>query len=149
MRLLFSCGSCEICRDTLRCRLRRAPIASRTKLNAGAVRGSGKLTRGVDESETGSANFFARNLAALARGCDFGQREGGVSRQRWCAEPRKARLCGAYCDASEGFTVGVDVSRLRLREWQCGGAGERRLLRRPRGNECVLGLGSRPTGTSA
>jgi hypothetical protein len=46
----------------------------------------------VDESETGSANFFARNLAALARGFKFGQREGGGLRSPMGAETGKARI---------------------------------------------------------
>lgn len=50
--------SCTRRKGTLDCRLRRARSATRSKPFAGAVRGSGKSTGTVDESATGSANFY-------------------------------------------------------------------------------------------
>jgi len=69
--------------------LRRAPIASRSKLNAGAVRGSGKLTRGVDESETGSANFFCPKFG---RAC---------ARLRFRATGRRRLSAALVCRAAQ------------------------------------------------
>src|SRR5882724_4389970 len=45
-------------RDTLDCQLRRAQSASRSKPSPKAVAGRRKSAEAVDESETGSANFF-------------------------------------------------------------------------------------------
>src|SRR5947209_13811278 len=45
-------------RDTLVCCLRRARSASRSKPSPRAVPGRGRSAEAVDESETGSANFF-------------------------------------------------------------------------------------------
>src|SRR5947199_4516172 len=44
--------------DTLDCQLRRARSASRSKPRPEAVAGRRKSAEAVDESETGSANFF-------------------------------------------------------------------------------------------
>src|SRR5947199_7459856 len=44
--------------DTLDCQLRRAQSASRSKPSPKAVAGRRKSAEAVDESETGSANFF-------------------------------------------------------------------------------------------
>src|SRR5436190_14602011 len=44
--------------DTLDCQLRRARSASRSKPSPKAVAGRRKSAEAVDESETGSANFF-------------------------------------------------------------------------------------------
>lgn len=108
MRLLLFCGPCKIGPETLRCRLRRAPIASRSKLNAGAVRGSGKLTRGVDERETGSANFFARHLAARLR-----------ARRAISGNWKAASLVSVVCRVGQSPPLRRGIQTARDVRWVC------------------------------
>ena len=63
-------------------RLRRARSASRSKPHRAAVGGSRKLVGGVDESETGSANFFGPRPSPEARPLD----------SRRCSSPPTARV---------------------------------------------------------
>src|SRR5438093_5133744 len=51
--------------DTLDCQLRRAQSASRSKPSPKAVAGRRKSAEAVDESETGSANFFGPRRACV------------------------------------------------------------------------------------
>src|SRR6266542_2725190 len=53
--------------DTLDCSLRRARSASRSKPSPRAVPARGKSAEAVDESETGSANFFLDQRDAFVR----------------------------------------------------------------------------------
>src|SRR5215210_5855091 len=87
MRPLHLSASCYSLLEALGSRVRRAPIASRSKLNARAVRGSGKLARGVDESDTGSANLCPKSARALI------------------AESQPALRAGVRLSATKGFSV--------------------------------------------
>ena len=60
--------ACPVSRGRVACRLHRARSAGRSKPALGAVRGSGKPTGSVDESATGSVNFFLRRASLLDRG---------------------------------------------------------------------------------
>src|SRR5437867_3024887 len=53
--------------DTLDCHLRRAQSASRSKPSPKAVAGRRKSAEAVDESETGSANFFGPKASTRRR----------------------------------------------------------------------------------
>src|SRR5438093_11914709 len=53
--------------DTLDCQLRRAQSASRSKPSPKAVAGRRKSAEAVDESETGSANFFGPRWSVCPR----------------------------------------------------------------------------------
>src|SRR2546426_6933692 len=53
--------------DTLDCQLRRAQSASRSKPSPKAVAGRRKSAEAVDESETGSANFFGPTRSVCPR----------------------------------------------------------------------------------
>src|SRR5439155_1153390 len=64
--------------DTLDCQLRRAQSASRSKPSPKAVAGRRKSAEAVDESETGSANFFGPTRSVCPRSRTSG---GGPGRE--------------------------------------------------------------------